>query len=96
MTEIKHGNNEFYIEENGKVIGRIQYVPGGTGEDGKEIITVTHTLVDEDQNGRGLGKKLVYRIGDFAKEEQKLIIPACSFAKKVLERKEEYQDVLAE
>ncbi|RHW43252.1 N-acetyltransferase [Neobacillus notoginsengisoli] len=96
MTEIKHGQNEFYIEENGKVIGRIQYVPSGTTDDGKEIITVTHTLVDEDQNGRGLGKKLVYKIGDFARDENKQIIPACSFAKKVLERKEEYRDLLTE
>ena len=53
MTEIKHGQNEFYIEENGKVIGRIQYVPSGTSKDGRQQITVTHTLVDEDQNGRG-------------------------------------------
>ncbi|HEY4554087.1 MAG TPA: GNAT family N-acetyltransferase [Bacillaceae bacterium] len=96
MTEIKHGQNEFYIEENGKVIGRIQYVPSGTSKDGRQLITVTHTLVDEDQNGRGFGKKLVYKIADYAKEENLQIIPACSFAKRVLERKEEYRDLLAE
>lgn len=95
MPEIKTGNQEFYMEENGMEIARIQYVPSGHDENGKERITVTHTLVDEDQSGKGFGRQLVNRIAKFAREENKLIIPACSYAKHVLESKDEYKDVLA-
>lgn len=95
MDEFKLGNNEIYIEENGEVIARIEFVPSGTDETGKELITIKHTIVNEGHNGKGLGKKLVNRIVEYAKEENKAIIPECTYAKKVLEGSEEYQSVLA-
>lgn len=95
MDKIKFGNNEFYIEENGEVIARIQFVPNGTDVNGKDLITVNHTIVSEGHNGKGLGKKLVNRIAEYAKDEKKYIVPVCPYAKKVLESKEEYQSVLA-
>ena len=30
MVEIKSGKNEFYIEEAGEIIARIQFIPSGT------------------------------------------------------------------
>jgi len=95
MDEIKFGNNEFYIEENGEVIARIQFAPSGKDAYGRDIITVNHTIVNEGHNGKGLGKKLVDRIAKYAKDENKYIVPVCTYAKKVLEGKEEYQSVLA-
>lgn len=96
MPEIKTGDKEFYMEEDGKVIARIQYEPSGQDESGKERITVTHTLVGEDQSGKGLGRQLVSHIADYARTENKVIIPACSYARHVLESKDEYKDLLAE
>lgn len=95
MDEIKQGNHEFYIEENGEVIARIEFVPSGTDGNGKELITVKHTIVNEGHNGKGLGKKLVNKIAEYAKEENKAIIPECTYAKKVLEGNEEFREVLA-
>lgn len=95
MEEFKLGNNEIYIEENGEVIAKIEFVPSGSDDNGKEIITVKHTIVNEGHNGKGLGKKLVNKIVEYAKEENKSIIPECTYAKKVLEGNEEYQSVLA-
>ena len=41
------------------------------------------------------GKKLVHRLAEYAKDENKYIIPVCPYAKSVLESKAEYQSVLA-
>lgn len=95
MEEIKAGNNEFFIEEDGKVIGKIEYTQAGKDENGKDLISVHHTEVSEGYNGRGLAKKLVNAIVDYAREENKLIIPVCTYVKKVVESSEEYQDVVA-
>ncbi|WP_458415136.1 GNAT family N-acetyltransferase [Schinkia sp. CFF1] len=96
MDEIKLGNNEFYIEENGEVIARILFTSSGIDENGRELITVNHTFVNEGHNGKGLGRKLVNRIAEYAKEENKYIVPVCTYAKKVLEGNEEYRAVLAD
>lgn len=95
MVEIKTGNNEFYIEESGQVIARIQFIPSGTDVNGRDLIIVNHTIVYDGNNGRGLGKRLVNRMAEYAKEENKYIIPVCPYAKSVLESKEEFKSVLA-
>ncbi|MBB6447971.1 GNAT family N-acetyltransferase [Bacillus benzoevorans] len=95
MTDIKPGKNEFYIEENGAVIARIQFIPSGTDVNGRDLIIVNHTIVNEGHNGKGLGKKLVDRIAEYARVENKFIVPVCTYAKGILESKKEYQSVLA-
>ena len=95
MTEIKSGKGEFYIEEAGVVIARIQYSSNGKNENGKEIITVNHTIVNEEHSGKGLAKQLVNKIAQYAREENKLIVPVCSYAKKVLESNDENHNLLA-
>lgn len=95
MTEIKMGKNEFYIEESNEVIARIQFIPSGKDVDGRNLIIVNHTVVYEGHNGRGLGKELVNKLAEYARDENLYIIPVCPYAKSVLESKEEYQDVLA-
>ena len=95
MTEIKQGKNEFYIEESGEIIARIQFVPSGTDVNGRDLIIVNHTIVYEGHNGRGLGKQLVHKIAEYAKDEKKYIVPVCPYAKSVLESSKEYQAVLA-
>ncbi|WP_368985603.1 GNAT family N-acetyltransferase [Caldifermentibacillus hisashii] len=92
MAEIKAGTNQFYMEENGEVIARIEYFP--SDHDGKKQITITHTIVNEGHNGKGLGKQLVNQVAEYAKTNQLHIIAECSYAKKVLENSEEYKDLL--
>src|SRR5213080_4156664 len=95
MAEIMSGKDEFYIEEFGEVIARIHFIPSGTDVNGRDLIIVDHTIVNEGHNGRGLGKKLVNRMAEYARDENKYIVPVCPYAKSVLESKVEYQDVLA-
>lgn len=95
MTEIKMGKNEFYIEESNEIIARIQFIPSGKDVNGRNLIIVNHTVVYEGYNGRGLGKELVNKIAEYARDENLHIIPVCPYAKSVLESKKEYLDVLA-
>lgn len=93
--EMKAGSNEFFLEESGEVLAKIEFIPDGTDKFGKEIINVIHTNVYEGNNGKGLGKKLVQRVVEYARAENKSVKADCSYAKKVLESVEEYQDVIA-
>lgn len=90
--EIKAGNNEFYIEESGEVIARVEFEP--SDQNGKETLEILHTNVYEGNNGRGLGKLLLNKVVEYAREGDKLILPTCTYAKKVLESSDEYRDVL--
>ncbi len=95
VEEIKAGTNEFFIEEDGKVIGKIEFTQEGKDQSGKDLISVHHTEVSEGYNGRGLARKLVNRVVEYAREENKLIIPVCTYVKKVVESSDEFQDIVA-
>lgn len=89
--EIIKGNNQFFIGEDAEhAIAEITFVPG------KDDIIIDHIFVDPSLKGQGVGNKLVNRVVELAREENKKIIPVCPFAKKVLTGSEEYADVLAE
>ncbi|ENQ3107062.1 hypothetical protein SAMN04488168_1257 [Bacillus sp. 491mf] len=90
MLEIKKDTNSFYVGEPNNKEAEITYVP--TGE---EKIIVDHTFVSDNLRGQRVGEALVKRIVEFAREEGKVIIPLCPFAKSQIERNEEYHDVLA-
>lgn len=86
----KHGTKGvFYIEENGKRIASLTYVFSG---DTKFIIE--HTEVNPGNEGKGLGKQLVNASVKFARENGYKILPLCPYAKSVMEKSDEYKDVL--
>lgn len=93
MIEIQQHNTttkgDFEILVDGKHAGIMTYVWAGTDK-----FIIDHTEVDDHYNGLGLGKKLVVKAVEFAREKQVKIIPLCPFAKLVLSGKKEYQDVL--
>lgn len=90
MIDIKKDGNTFYVGEQNNKEAEIHYVPAG-----KEKIIVDHTFVSDGLRGQGIGEALVKRIVAYAREEGKLIIPLCPFAKSQIERNEEYHDILA-
>lgn len=94
MIEIKQTNSEtkgfFKAAENEKQAGLMTY--SWAGED-KFIIN--HTEVSPDFNGKGVGKKLVLAAVDFARKENKKIIPLCPFAKATFDKNEDLRDVLS-
>ena len=60
-----------------------------------ERMIIDHTRVFEGFEGRGIARQMVLAAVDFARANNRRIIPACSYAQKVLTRTDEYQDILA-
>lgn len=90
MTEeIKSGKNSFYIgEDPANPEAEITFIPDGG------ILTVDHTFVSENLRGRGIALKLVNKVAEYARTEDKKIIPLCSYARKVMTGSGDYADVL--
>lgn len=59
-----------------------------------EQMVINHTQVFDGYEGQGIARQLVMAAVDFARENNRQIIPVCSYAKAVLTRTDEYQDVL--
>ena len=58
------------------------------------ILSLDHTGVDESMEGKGVGKALVMRAVDWAREEGYKVKPYCTFAAAVMKRNASYADVL--
>ena len=61
---------------------------------GKTAIIIDHTGVPEALRGRGVGEALVGRGVSDAREAGLTVIPLCPFAKAMIARRPEWQDVL--
>ena len=79
----------FEAVEDGKQAGKMTYTWAG---DSKFIID--HTEVNEDFNGKGVGKKLVMKAVEYARNNKLKIIPLCPFAKSVFDKTAEIHDIL--
>lgn len=88
-NNINGEKGRFEINFEGEPAGLMEYT-----KDSDSQITITHTEVDEAFGGKGLGGLLVKAAVDYAKENNLKIRPACSFAKHVLEKDNQYRDVL--
>lgn len=89
--KIKQEENLFYIEDTeGTKTGEITFVP-----DGEDKIIIDHTFVSPEHRGQGLANKLVKEVVQYARENDKKIVPACSFAQTEFKRVKDYSDVLA-
>ena len=88
MINIEHHSNEgiFIAREEGKEIGNLEYEREG------RIMTITHTR--SFAPGRGLGRLLVAAAIDYAREQGMKIVPLCSFAKALMEKIDEYRDLM--
>ena len=79
----------FFIEENGEVVAEMTYVWSG-----EDKIIIDHTGVSEKLGGKGIGKQLVHKAVEMAREKHIKILTLCPFAKKVFDKTEDYKDVL--
>lgn len=57
-------------------------------------IVIEHTEVNEKLQGQNIGYQLVHSAVEYAREHQLKIIPLCSFAKSVMDKKQEFEDVV--
>lgn len=91
--EIQHQkqNNQgvfFIANEDGEHLASMTYIM-----DTPTIMRIEHTTVSEQLAGQGVGKKSVEAGVNFAREHQYKIIPACSYARALIEKTETYHDV---
>lgn len=88
MINIEHNIAEcsFRAWEDGKVVGLIEYEMSGS------VMVITHTYAYI--KGHGVGRMLVDAAIDYARNHDMKIIPFCSYVKLVMERVEEYHDMI--
>lgn len=89
QLEINDRKGFFYVEVNGKIEAKMTFVFAGPDK-----IIIDHTEVNEGNNGKGYGKKMVAKAVAYAREKNIKIIPLCPFAKKVFDKTPEFRDVL--
>lgn len=93
MLEVTQHNwetkGEFVATFDGQKAGLMTY--SWAGED---RIIIDHTEVEPAYNGKGIGKEMVYKAVEFAREKNLKIIPLCPFAKAMFQKNEEIRDVL--
>ncbi|WP_077324503.1 GNAT family N-acetyltransferase [Virgibacillus siamensis] len=92
MGDIKKGDHKFYIgDDEQNPVAEITYK-----EKGNDVLEVDHTYTADELRGQGIAGKLVGKMVEFAKEQDKKIEATCPYAKEKIEKTPEYRDVLAE
>lgn len=61
---------------------------------GAALIIIDHTEVEPAYNGKGVGKQMLYKIVEMAREKNIKIIPLCPFAASMFKKSEDIKDVL--
>ncbi len=93
MLEVKQNNKEtkgeFVATFDGQKAGLMTYSWAGDDK-----IIIDHTEVEPAYNGKGVGKAMVYKAVEFARENNLKIIPLCPFVKATFQKNEEIRDVL--
>ena len=75
-------------DADGAVLGFSAYRRSG------ETVVFTHTEVDDDQEGKGVGSVLVRGALDDVRRAGRKIRPLCPFVKAYVDRHEEYADLV--
>lgn len=89
--DILEDSTSFYVNNaDGKRVAEVVFVP--TGE---HLTIIEHTDVDESLKGQGVGKKLVAKVVERMRRENRRIIPLCPFAKHEFDTTAEYADIRA-
>ncbi len=80
----------FAAYEENKKIGEMSYSVAGTDK-----IIIDHTEVDPEQKGKSIGKILLKKVVEHARENNLKVIPLCPFAKAMFDKNVDIRDVLA-
>lgn len=84
----ENGAGMFFIEQDGKLVAELTYTVEDNG-----IITLDHTEVQPEMEGKGLASKLVKHSVEYARKNHKKLDPLCSYAEKQFQKHKDYQDV---
>ncbi|MBC3795452.1 GNAT family N-acetyltransferase [Acetobacterium tundrae] len=89
METIHEGKNKFYIgADEDDPIAQVNF-----SLENENKIVIEHVYVSRELREQGIGKILVEKMVDYAKEEHKKITSRCSYADKILAEDEKYTDV---
>jgi predicted GNAT family acetyltransferase len=86
-TDGRHGI--FYVQDEDDIGAEMIY-----NATSKNQMIIEHTEVGETLRGNNIGMELVHAGVEYARHHGMKIIPLCPFAKTVLDKKVEWQDVL--
>jgi predicted GNAT family acetyltransferase len=87
----KTGNKGmFYVEYEGEIAAEMVYSMRSD-----DTMIIEHTEVDDILKGKNIGFELVHAGVEYARHHHLKIIPLCSFAKAVFDKKPDFRDVLA-
>lgn len=91
---IKHEQQEtkgnFIALEEGVQVGEMTYSVAGADK-----IIIDHTEVDPEQKGKGIGKILLEKVVEYARDNNIKIIPLCPFASGMFNKNVDIRDVLS-
>lgn len=79
----------FFIGQDGAILAEMVYTMPSADK-----MIIEHTEVDDSLSGKGVGHQLVQTGVEYARTHNLKIIPLCSFAKSVLNKTPEWQDVV--
>ncbi|WP_164112522.1 MULTISPECIES: GNAT family N-acetyltransferase [Sphingobacterium] len=88
--EVSGSKGAFVAYEENKKIGEMTYSVAGADK-----IIIDHTEVDAEQKGKNIGKILLQKIVENARDNNIKIIPLCPFAKAMFDKDVDIRDVLA-
>ena len=92
MNEIRHEpaghKGAFVWRRDGEKLAEMTYSVAGTR------VIIDHTDVDERLRDAGAGSKLVAAAVEWARKEDRRLMPLCPFAKSVFDKTPDYSDVL--
>lgn len=85
--KINKKEKQVQVFDGNKKIGLINLVNKG------DLIEANHTEVDKEYSGKGIAGILVDKLVEYARLENKKIIPTCSYIRNKFEKDEKYKDV---
>ena len=76
-----NGVHEFVLRIDGERLGFLEFTRPEVG-----LMRIEYVEVSPELRGTGLGRQLVAKAIDFAKETELRVVPICSYARAVIQR----------
>ena len=84
---INEKESQVQVYDDDEKIGLIDMVDKG------DVIDAPHTEVNEEYGGQGIAGKLVDKLSEYARENNKKIIPTCPYIENKFDKDDSYKDV---
>lgn len=85
-----NGVHEFVLRIDGERLGFLEFTRPDVG-----VMRIEYVEVSPELRGTGLGRQLVAKAVDFARDAKLRIVPICSYARSVIQRDPAMSSLLA-